>query len=349
MLSRRSLIAAAAAVSTLAGAEAARAETPGPGESGPTGDGTGTAPGGTTDTGGPTTPAAPPMPAIRPRSDWATDNPVRGELVDEEDVRFLLVHHTQSPNGYAADKVPGQLRGFHRYHTGPDKKWADVAYNFFVDAQGTIWEGRQGSIERPVKGDATGGSQGHALLCCFVGDFTAEPPTEEAMTAMVALLAWLAHRQGLDLAGPVTFVSEGSNRWRKGVEVTTEQVAGHRDMSLTECPGDALYPLVAGRLLPEARLLLHPPAPSPEPTPSAAPPETAAAGSPDGPGPIAPAPERDWTLVRGVAGGVLAASVGALLVTARGGRPRSEQLGEQDDAADDQGEEQPDQEAPEGR
>ncbi|MDE0137122.1 MAG: hypothetical protein OXM57_13920 [bacterium] len=58
-----------------------------------------------------------------------------------------------------------------------------------VDRYGQVFEGRQGSIDSPVRGDATRGSQGFALLTCFIGDHSEVAPTEEAQAAMVALLA----------------------------------------------------------------------------------------------------------------------------------------------------------------
>ncbi len=233
-------------------------------------------------------------PEIRPRSDWATaTQPVRGTPGLEEDVRFLLVHHTLTPNEDPVERIPQRLRSIYAFHTGEQRGWIDVAYNFFVDSFGVIWEGREGSVDRAVRGDATGGSQGFALLCCFVGDFTAREPTAEAMAAMTHLLAWLASREGLDLVGTVEFVSRGSSKWRKGTSVITEQVAAHRDMSLTECPGHALYPLVGSRLLPDARTLLAVPTiepATPEPTLTApaptgsAPPEVTAAPAPEASG-----------------------------------------------------------------
>jgi hypothetical protein len=63
---------------------------------------------------------------------------------------------------------------------------------------------------------------------------------------MVALLAWLAERYGIDPRPGATasFVSRGSNRWPAGASVTTATITGHRDMSKTACPGDAAYHLV---------------------------------------------------------------------------------------------------------
>ncbi len=186
---------------------------------------------------------------MRPRADWARGLTPTGPLQQERpgDTRFLLVHHTASANGYDPGDVPGLLRGFYRFHTGPDRKWPDVAYNFFVDRYGTVWEGRTGSLAGPVMADATGGSQGFAQLCCFIGNHQVEAPTPEARTSMTALLAALADTYAIETApgATTTFVSRGSNRWPAGTTVTTTTIAGHRDMSLTTCPGDTAYELVS--------------------------------------------------------------------------------------------------------
>jgi len=196
-------------------------------------------------------------PPIRPRADWAGDRPVRGELVPEDDVRFLLVHHTASTNDYGPDEVAAQIQGFYEFHTGPDKGWPDVAYNFFVDRYGGIWEGRQGSLSGAVRGDATGGSQGFSQLCSLIGNHQEGPVTAEQQASLTQLLAWLAERHGIDTApgATVTFISRGSNKWPAGQEVTAHTIAGHRDMSLTSCPGDQAYALVAETLPAGATLL----------------------------------------------------------------------------------------------
>ena len=186
--------------------------------------------------------AVAPMPAILPRDTWADSGPT-GPLEAEQpgDVRVLLVHHSASGNGYPESDVPSLLRGFTRFHTGPEKGWPDIAYNFLIDRFGRIWEGRSGSIGAPVIGSATGGNQGYTQLCCFIGDHSAEPPTAAAQQAMVALLAWLADRYGVDTAPGATtaFVSRGSNRHPAGTTVTSPTITGHRTMSQTACPGDA--------------------------------------------------------------------------------------------------------------
>lgn len=188
---------------------------------------------------------------VRPRDAWGANLPPTGSLGEErpEDVRFLLLHHTASSNDYSAEDVPGLIQSFYHYHTG-DKGWPDVAYNFLIDKFGGVWEARAGSLNGPVKGSATGGSQGFALLCCWIGDFASVRPTDAAVDAMAGLCAALAHRYGIDTSPgtKTSFVSRGSNKHAEGKDVTTETVAGHRDMSQTTCPGDTGYQVVRNEM-----------------------------------------------------------------------------------------------------
>ena len=223
---------------------------------------------------------------IRPRADWARTLAPAGPLLPETDVRFLLVHHTASTNRYGQDEVAPQLRDFFSFHTGPEKGWSDIAYNFLVDRFGGVWEGRAGSLAGPVQASATGGSQGFAQLACFIGDHRTVPPTPAARASMLRLLAWLADRDGVDTSpgATVRFVSRGSNRWPQGRTVTAATLSAHRDMSQTTCPGDAVYADVRERFPAEVTALRAAAAPAaPAATTSAAPVPPAAVPLPGSP------------------------------------------------------------------
>lgn len=186
---------------------------------------------------------------VKPRSSWAADLPPQGDL-SGEDVRFLIVHHSASHNGHTPADVPGILRSWYHYHTGPDKGWPDVAYNFVIDSAGDVWEGRQGSLDGSVAGSATGGNQGFTQLVCVIGDTNEAPATPAAKASLVRVLAWLADRFDISTepGAEVTFTSRGSNKWPPGTSVTTPTIAGHRDMSQTRCPGNDLYSYLEGAL-----------------------------------------------------------------------------------------------------
>lgn len=190
-----------------------------------------------------------PAPTVRPRQEWAIDRPPKGPL-DTEDVRFLVVHHSASHNDHTSADAPQILRGFYDFHTSA-RGWNDIAYNFLIDSDGGIWEGRAGSLKGPVAGDATGGNQGFAQLVCVIGDYSTAEPTLASLTALVSLLAWLAERYEISTTAgsEVSFVSRGSNRHPPGSRVTTPTITGHRTMSRTTCPGDNLNAYVVDGLM----------------------------------------------------------------------------------------------------
>ncbi|CAN5522804.1 hypothetical protein BH10ACT2_BH10ACT2_06270 [soil metagenome] len=187
---------------------------------------------------------------VYPRDAWGADLPPKGPIISPEDVRFLLVHHTADSNKPATGGTVTTLRKTYAYQTGSGKGWPDVCYQFFVDRDGLVWTGRQGALVRPVVADATGGSQGFAQLVCLVGDFTRVLPTPAQQTGLVRTLAWLANRYNIDTTpgATATFVSRGSNRFKKGVTTTVKTISGHRDTSKTACPGNKFYPVVRDQM-----------------------------------------------------------------------------------------------------
>ncbi|MGH9270584.1 MAG: N-acetylmuramoyl-L-alanine amidase [Ilumatobacteraceae bacterium] len=214
---------------------------------------------------------------IRRRSSWDEGRGPTGSL-EPEDVRFLLVHHTATNTDHAESDVPSILRSSYEYHTGPDKGWPDICYNFLIDRSGGVWEGRTGSIDGPVRASATGGSQGFAQLVCIIGDFTSVAPTDAAQAALVRTLAWLGDRYGIDTTPGTTieFVSRGSNLWPEGETVVASTISGHRQMSATGCPGDTFFPILVDEVPARATLeravmfpSAEPPAPAPAPAPVA--------------------------------------------------------------------------------
>ena len=274
---------------------------------------------------------------VLPRAAWAGDLPA-GPVALEPDVRTLVVHHTVDANDHGPDDVVTLLRRIHAFHTGPEKGWPDVAYNFFVDRFGRVWEGRAGSLAGPVAGDATGGNQGFDQKCAFVGDHRTEAPTPDASDAMAGLLALLADRHGLDTTpgAQATFTSRGSNLHPAGQAVTVPTITGHRSVSRTACPGDAGMALVTDvlptavtgrRTAPTATTAApstEPPGTAPSPTTTTPPSSTTAVSTGDG-GPAAQAsvPSRggsDGTSTTLAAGAAAVAALGAGLLALRARR-----------------------------
>lgn len=181
--------------------------------------------------------------SIHPRSAWGADLPAKLSP-EPETVRFVLVHHTASSNSY--DDPRSVIRSTFSFHAGPAKNWGDVAYHFFVARDGSVWEGRAGSLDGPVTAAASGGNQGWAQLVCLIGNHVDHAPTAAAQDSLVATLKWLTWRYGLDTDPEATidYVSRGSDKHPAGTTVTTPVISGHRDATYTACPGDAAYALL---------------------------------------------------------------------------------------------------------
>ena len=176
--------------------------------------------------------APPPMPTIISREEWgarpltlrapeefgvfaAHTNP-EGILTYPDDLNAVLntivVHHSAF-----AHAGPTEVQGLHMDRRG----FADVAYHFLIDSDGTIYEGREINIRGAhVQGFNTG-SVGIVLL----GNFNAEQPSETQLASLRALIDYLRYTYEI------------------------RYLAGHKDYPNqspdgTECPGANLYPLL---------------------------------------------------------------------------------------------------------
>lgn len=180
--------------------------------------------------------------SIVQREGWAEEMPADTERLEAEEVKFLMLKHTAGSNEYSKEDVPGIIQDMYADHTTGENDWPDIAHNFLVDRFGTVYEGREGSIEGPVRTDSSGGSQGYTQTVAMIGNFDTQMPTVEARQSMVKVLAWLAKGNGLDLSdgSTATFESRGSSKYPAGQEVTTPVITAHSSMNHTTSPGTVL-------------------------------------------------------------------------------------------------------------
>lgn len=180
-------------------------------------------------------------PWIIPRAGWGADESYRFDTDGSErwpreyrlPQKFFL-HHTATSN--SIPDPAAAVRAVYYYHA-VTRGWGDIGYNFVVDHQGRVYEGRAGGEQGRalvVGGHVFGynyGSVGIATL----GNFQeiGYPPAAEA--AVTSLLAARANRYGVHPLQGGFFV----DRW------WPNNILGHRDAGSrygpTECPGDAHY------------------------------------------------------------------------------------------------------------
>ena len=180
-----------------------------------------------------------PQPSIIPRSGWGANEGYMTWPPEYHPVRKIIVHHTVTQN-YAPDP-PSTIRAIYYYHA-VTLGWGDIGYNYLVDWQGNIYEGRYGGLNaagRHVHGPMVEGCGIYAYNCGSVGisalgtygntGDSIEPP-QALLDAMTNLAAWEC---GRSLFNP--------NESSYFVDMTTHNIAGHRDYNQTACPGDYLY------------------------------------------------------------------------------------------------------------
>lgn len=197
--------------------------------------------------------AAVAQPVIIPRSGWGADETLRFDREGKEvwaptfwPLQKLVVHHTASQNG---DQNPAStIRAMYYYHA-VTQGWGDIGYNFLIDESGRIYKGRNshgpGSADTVTGEDASGrgvagahalgfnaGTVGVALL----GTLTTQDATPAAKGALADVLAWKASAHGIDPLGASTYANPAT-----GDRLAFPNIAGHRDVNPTECPGGAFY------------------------------------------------------------------------------------------------------------
>ena len=197
--------------------------------------------------------AATAQPAVIARSGWGANESLRYDSTGKETwppafypVQKLIVHHTDTQNN---DPDPAAtIRSIYYYHA-VTQGWGDIGYNFLIDESGRVYEGRHSRTyapgESPTGQDLNGngvtaahaqgfnsGTVGVALL----GTLTNQDTTPAARQALEKLLAWEASSHGIDPQGASLYTNPVS-----GAQKTFPNIAGHRDVNATECPGGVFY------------------------------------------------------------------------------------------------------------
>ncbi|GIV88198.1 MAG: N-acetylmuramoyl-L-alanine amidase [Chloroflexus sp.] len=161
-------------------------------------------------------------------------------------VRHMVIHHTASSNTLAAGQtwadVVRSIWSFHTYTRG----WGDIGYNYLIDPNGVIYEGRAGGDDVVGFHDtANYGSMGVSLI----GTYSTIEPTAAAVESLVALLAWKADQKHIDPMGRSFYYGCSISRYCAPFNpgAVLDHISGHRQVTpngYTTCPGDRLFNLL---------------------------------------------------------------------------------------------------------
>ena len=122
-------------------------------------------------------------------------------------VNLFVLHHTTG-----SFRGARTVRNIQAFHQGPERKWADIGYNFLVSPDGVVYEGRGWGF----RGAHARGHNRQAVGVACIGDGSRPMPIP-AQQAVLWLLAEAERRFG------------------------ELRIVGHRDVGNTSCPGDAVY------------------------------------------------------------------------------------------------------------
>ena len=133
-----------------------------------------------------------------------------GRLDTRRETTLAVLHHTGGTAGEDPDAE--EIDAAHRW-----LGWAGIGYHFLIRRDGTVEAGRPAH----AVGAHAEGSNYKSVGIALCGNFCEDAPTNAQMESCAMLLALLS----------ASF----------GFEPDAEHIVGHRDLSATDCPGDALY------------------------------------------------------------------------------------------------------------
>jgi hypothetical protein len=185
-------------------------------------------------------------PGIISRADWGADETKRTGTINFAPLRKLIVHHTDTSND---DPNPAAtVRAIYAFHT-EGRGWNDIGYNFLVDAQGRVYEGRFARVYTPgevhngedtsgrgVIGAHAEGANTGSVGVALLGTFSSVSPTSAAVNGLQSVLAWKADRHNIDAGGASDYTKADGT-----VLAGLPNISGHRDTKSTDCPGDVLW------------------------------------------------------------------------------------------------------------
>jgi len=177
-----------------------------------------------------------PMPPVVPRVMWGCpDGPVSPRRPPTyAPVTHVIIHHSATPNNPYQDWAQ-VVRSIWNYHANT-LWWGDIGYNFLIDPNGVIFEGRAGGDDVVGIHDTFNrGSMAIGFIGCYgncgylgLADAQPSPPM---LDSGVNMMAWKLGQKGIDPTSISVYDGAG----------VVPVIAGGRDVTATYSPGDYLY------------------------------------------------------------------------------------------------------------
>ena len=176
------------------------------------------------------------------REQWGADESYRFWEPDYQTPKKIVIHHTAGGDG--SDDPMATIRGVYYWHAVV-LGWGDIGYNYLIDPEGTVYEGRYGgdgavgahAYNSYTDTNYNEGSIGVALLGCYEDTegacTTVDTVTAEMQQATVDLITEKSNQFGFNPTSTGTWF---------GVDLPN--VLSHQDLDYTYCPGSGIYQLL---------------------------------------------------------------------------------------------------------
>src|SRR5262249_39819121 len=160
-----------------------------------------------------------PAPPVVTRTEWGCPD---GQITTHGSLSFttvthLIVHHTATGNSAANNDWAAVVRSIWNFHVFTNG-WVDIGYNYLIDPNGVIYEGRAGGDN--VLGAQFSGVNGGTMGVSMIGTFTGITPSSKALVSLKKILAWKADQRSIDPTGTSLHAASKLN---------LNNVSGHRD------------------------------------------------------------------------------------------------------------------------
>lgn len=153
---------------------------------------------------------------VLPRSRWTRSGVARPrEIYPMGGIHRITVHHDGMPPVWigSAAEAADRIEVIRRSHVEA-RGFADIGYHYVIDPQGRIWEGRSVVYQGAHVHD----HNEHNLGVLVLGNFERQTPTAAATASLDRFVASQMERYSVPMA----------------------RVKTHREITVTECPGENL-------------------------------------------------------------------------------------------------------------
>ncbi len=150
----------------------------------------------------------------------------------------IIIHH--SAGSSVSNNWPAVVTAIWDFHVNTNG-WSDVGYNWLIDPNGVIYEGRGDRVLGAHFSCMNSGTTG----ICMLGNFETAQPTFSMISSLSYLIAWEACMEN---------IPPQDSRWHASSQLNLPSVSSHRDGNTstatngcpkgTLCPGANLYAML---------------------------------------------------------------------------------------------------------